>query len=120
MPQNPGNNAVTFTWPGVTPDRLHNVQASDAQSFVQTGCYVQPVTVKDKITDTAYTEATDKCIALLNSNTQSVTAEWYMVFNGLNYRVLGAKPFYDRWGVPVTVTFYVREETPSFATVAPV
>jgi hypothetical protein len=119
MPQNPGNNTVTFTFPGIVADRLHNIPTSPASSFSQTGCYVQPVTVKDKITDVAYTEATDKCIALWNSNTGQVVAEWFMVFNGLNYRVLGAKPFYDRWGRQVTITFYVKEETPSFATVAP-
>ena len=119
MPQNPGNNAVTFTFPGVVADRLHNIAGSPPLSFLQTGCYVQPVTVKDKITDTAYTEATDKCIALWNANTGQVVAEWFAQFNGLNYRVLGAKLFYDRWGRPVTITFYMREETPSFATVMP-
>jgi hypothetical protein len=119
MPQNPGNNAVTFIYPGQVVDRLHNIPTSSPINFVQTGCYVQPVNVKDKITDVAYTEATDKCIALYNANTGQVMAEWFMNFNNLNYRVLGAKLFYDRWARPVTITFYVREETPASATVLP-
>lgn len=111
--QYPGNNTVTFTFPGVESDRLHHVQAQESTSFSQQGCYVDPVSVRDKISDTAYTQATDKIIVLANEDTLSVKAEWFATFNNLDYRVLGAKLFYDSWGRPYTITFYCKDETPS-------
>lgn len=111
--QYPGNNTVKFTYPGITSDRLHHVQGVPSSNFTEKGCYVQPVSVRDKIEDTAYSQATDKVICLANDRTVTVQAEWFVTFNDLDYRVLGTKLFYDAWGRPVTITLYCKTETPS-------
>lgn len=113
MPQNPGNNTVVFNYPGVVNDRLHKVTPVGASTFTQGGCNMQAVTVRDKIDNTQYSQATDKCIAPANTNTQSVVAEWYLTFNGNSYRILGAKPVYDRWARLHHITFYAKTETPT-------
>lgn len=113
MPQNPGNDTVTFTYPGVTADRLHKINAVAGSDFTQRGCSMQPISVKDKIDNTQYTDATDRCFALFNDNTSAVKAEWFIGFNGLNYRVLGTMPYRDFWGNPAYVAFICKEETPT-------
>ncbi len=113
MPQNPGNNTVVFNYPGVVNDRLHKVQAVAPSTFTQGGCNMQAVTVRDKIDNTQYSQATDKCLAPANTNTESVVAEWYLTFNGDVYRILGSKPVYDRWARLHHITFYCKTETPT-------
>jgi hypothetical protein len=113
MPQNPGNDTVTFVYPGVVNDRLHKVTAVASTSFVQTGCSMQPLGVKDKISSTQYSEATQECYALTNANTLSVEAEWFIQFNGLDYRVLGCRPYRDFLGNPVYISFICKEEKPT-------
>lgn len=110
MPQYPGMNTVTFSYPGVAPDRLNKVAGQSAASFTQVGCAMQPVTVKDDLDNTVYSYATDKCIAPTTANTQTVTAEWFIAFNDANFRVLGAKPVYDRWARLDHITFYCKSE----------
>src|ERR1700757_5011739 len=87
--QYPGNSTITFNFPGVTPDRLNNMPSQASSSFTQVGCAMQPVTVKDDLDNTVYSYATDKCIAPPTTNTESVTAEWYLSFNDASFRVLG-------------------------------
>ena len=108
--QYPGNSTITFNFPGVTPDRLNNVPSVASSSFTQVGCAMQPVTVKDDLDNTVYSYATDKCIAPPTTNTESVTAEWYLSFNDASFRVLGAKPVYDRWSRLHHITFYCKSE----------
>lgn len=111
MPLNPGNNTVTFENPGVIADRLHKVAPVDPSSDVVVGCLMQPVSESDKVTDTAYSAATDKCIAPVNDTTQACRAEWFIQFNGDNYRVLGVRPFYDSlWGRLDHITFMCKNE----------
>lgn len=113
MPQNPANDTVTFVYPGVQADRLHKVVTDAPTSFVQHGCSMQPISVRDKIDNTAYSEATDRCFALTNANTLTVAAEWFIQFNGLNYRVLGTEPYRDFWGNPAYIAFICKAETPT-------
>ena len=111
MPQNPGNDVVTFNNPGAAADDLHHITAIASSSFSQGGCSMQPVSVKDTVDVTAYSEATDKCLAPFNAETSSVQAEWYIQpATGGNFRVLGAKPFSDRWGRVHHITFICRDE----------
>jgi hypothetical protein len=110
MPQNPGNDTVTFKFPGVIADRLHKVAGQSPSHFNQGGCSMQPASVKDKVDNTAYSEATDKCLAPYNTQTAQVQAEWYIQFGSGSFRVLGAKPFSDRWGRVHHITFICRDE----------
>lgn len=115
MPLNPGNDTVTFHYPGVVQDRLHNITALAPADTVQGGCSVQPVSVHDKISDTAYSSATDICLAPSNAFTQTVKAEWFIYFiptgtTQLTYRVLGTKPWRDLTGAPDHITFVCRQE----------
>ena len=113
MPKNPGNNTVIFNYPGVVNDRLHKVQSQPPLTFTQTGCNMQTVTVRDHIDNTAYSQATNKCISPSNDNTNSVVAEWLCTFNNDVYRILGANAMYDQWGRIPYVTFYCKTETPT-------
>jgi hypothetical protein len=112
VPLNPGALTVTFSPPGrFSVDRLHTVPASSGLSeFSQSGVAVQPITVKDKVDDTTYAEATDRAITLFNTNTATVTAEWYMTLNSANYRVLGTRNVADAWGVTYQCEFILKEE----------
>lgn len=111
--QYPGNNAIEFVYPGIVSDRLHHIDSKASFSFTDNHCYAQPVSVRDKIDNTAYSQATDKVVCPVNENTKKIDAEWFANFNGLNYRVLGVKPFYDAWGRLVTISLYCKAETPS-------
>lgn len=101
MPLNPGSSSVTFTPPGqFVVDRLHKVPASQGlSSFPQAGCNIQTTTVKDRVDDTAYAEATHRIYTPFNANTAAVDAEWYIVdANNKKYRVMGAHRIPDAWG----------------------
>ena len=111
MPQYPGNNTVNFitvTY-DAAPDRL-GVTGPRETSNSQVGCAMQPISGKDQITDTMYSEATWKCISPATSVTVPVEAEDFVQFNGDKYRVLMVKPFYDRWARLTHITFYCKEE----------
>lgn len=112
---NPGNDTVTFHYPGVVNDRLHNVAAAPSTTTVVRGCSMQPIRVSDHITDTAFSNATDTCIAPWTAFTATVEAEWFVTFTPTGgrpyyYRVLGSKPW--RWftGAPDHITFMCRSE----------
>lgn len=112
MGLNPGNDTVTFTNPAIVADRLHAVTATSASSFTQPGCNVQPVTVADKISDTQYSEATDKCISPPTSQIETVEAEWTAELNGQKFRVIGVKPYRDSpWGRLNSITVMLKEES---------
>ena len=110
MPLNPGNDTVTFNFPGVVNDRLHKVVGVSASTFDQSGCFVQPISVNDKVSDTEYSEATDRCLAPYTDDTQTVKAEWFAVFGGRSYRILGAKPHRDNFGRGLHITFVLKVE----------
>ncbi|RAV17510.1 hypothetical protein DQP57_00355 [Mycobacterium colombiense] len=100
MPQNPGALAITFNPPGdFVVDKYHTVPASEGASpFTQVGCTKQPISVRDKIDNTAYSEATHKIYTPYNTNTAQISAEWTAVYNGISYRVMGIEITPDDWG----------------------
>lgn len=112
MPLNPGRDTVTFSSPAVINDRLHKfVNPVASTSFDQGGCFMQPISVNDKITDTTYSEATDKLIAPYNANTLTVKAEWLVQWSGVQYRILGAKLHRDSFTRGMHITFICKDET---------
>lgn len=118
MPLNPGNTPVTFTPPGrFVVDKYHTVPASSGETgFTQAGCMFQPISVKDKVENTAYAEATDKLFTPYNANIQSVFsssaagAEWYVNDGTFDYRVLGNESVADTYGRFVQGVFVVKNE----------
>jgi hypothetical protein len=110
MPLNPGTDTVTFVFPGVLVDRLHKVQGSAGSQFDQNGCNVQPLSAEDKVSDTEYSEATDKCLAPYNDLTASVLAEWRMEWAGQDFRIMGCRPYRDPFGRGVHILFTVKRE----------
>ena len=113
MPLNPGNQAVTFNPPGnFEVDRLHTQPASTGlSSFTQPGCNLQDISVKDKVDNTAYAEATDKVFTPYNTNIAGVDAEWHMTYNGDDYRVLGVHNTPDALGRIYQGLFILKRET---------
>lgn len=111
MPLNPGRDVVTFIYPGITNDRLHKFATTAASTqFNQTGCNVQPISVDDKVTDTAYSEATDRCLTPFVDAMAAVKAEWKASWGGKTYRVLGVKPHRDNFGRGLHYTVIVKYE----------
>lgn len=112
MPLNPGALTIAFNPPGrFQVDRLHTIPASSGLSpFNQPGCTKQVTSVKDKVNDTAYAEATDKFITPYNGNTAQVDAEWYITYNSINYRVVGSHRTPDEWGRITHCTFITKQE----------
>jgi hypothetical protein len=113
VPLNPGALTITFNPPGrFVEDRLHTKPASSGLSaFSQPGCTLQSATVKDKVDDTAYAEATDKIVTPYNTNTAGVEAEWYAVYGGNSYRILGFRNAPDGWGRFFHCEFIVKNES---------
>ena len=111
MPLNPGNDSVVFvkqSWTGA-PDRLGVTGPVSTYNTV-VGCAMQPISVRDHITDTLYSEATWKCISPTTTVTKAAKAEDMLQFKGDNYRVLGVKPYEDAWGRLDHITLMCREE----------
>lgn len=111
MPLNPGNVVLTFSPPGdFVVDKYHTAPASAGlTAFTQPGCAAQTVKVSDKITDTAYADATHAIYTPWNTNTDGVEAEW-MVQGSKNYRVLGAHKTHDAWNRCYQIHFVCKEE----------
>ncbi|BCP41433.1 hypothetical protein MINTMi27_15260 [Mycobacterium intracellulare] len=100
MPLNPGNLTITFNPPDrFQVDRLHTQPESEGfSSFSQSGCTKHAASVKDKIDNTTYSEATNKIYTPYNSNTALIDAEWTADYGGDTYRVLGVHHTPDPWG----------------------
>jgi len=117
MPLNPGVLTLTFNPPGqFVVDKFHTVPASSGlTAFDQPGCSVQSATVKDKVDNTAYAEATDKIFTPFNTNIQGVFAEWYIVppwgGGAVKFRILGVHNTRDQWGRALQGEFIVKKET---------
>lgn len=110
---NPGVTPVTFNPPGAfVVDQYHTQPANNtgASAFNQLGCNVQTVTMRDKVDNTAYSEATHKIFTPYNSNTAAVEAEWYAVNGSVRYRVLGNHLTGDSWGRIYQCEFIAKEE----------
>lgn len=115
MPLNPGNQTITFNPPGnFVVDKYHTVPASTGlSSFSQPGSNVQSTTVKDKVSNTAYAEATHRVFTPYNTSTSAVTGEWRIVVPnrpGFSYRILGIELIPDTWGRYYFCEFVCKEE----------
>lgn len=116
MAMNPGNQTITFNPPGnFVVDKYHKVPASTGlSSFTQVGSSIQSATVKDKVANTAYAEATHRVYAPYNAKTAVVGAEWRIVPPnapaGTSYRVLGIEKNPDQWGRFYFCEFICKEE----------
>jgi hypothetical protein len=106
----PGSDTVTFKKPGQVQDALHRVTAVAPSQADVTGCSFQPLSVKDDISNTAFSSATHRCIAPTNATTLACKAEDELIYNGQTYRVRGTKKFGDRQARIHHVTVYVEEE----------
>lgn len=114
MPLNPGVLTLTFNPPDdFQVDRLHTVPASTGLStFTQAGSALQTTTVKDKVADTAYAEATHKAYTPYNTSTAAVDSEWYIsIGSDKPYRILGAHMIQDTWGKVYQCEFICKKET---------
>ena len=112
MPLNPGNQTLTFNPPGnFVVDQYHKVPASAGlTSFTQSGSNVQTLSVKDKVANTAYAEATHRVFTPYNTNTSGVTAEWHVLNGSHDYRVLGIELIPVGWGRYYFCEFICKEE----------
>lgn len=112
MPQNPGHQTITFSPPGnFVVDKYHTVPASSGLiSFTQPGTSVQTATVKDKVANTAYAEATHRVFTPYNTSTGGVKAEWKVTNGTRVYRVLGVETIPDAWGRYLFCEFICKEE----------
>lgn len=111
MPLLPGNDTVVFdlqTYDG-TPGK-YNVVGPVSHTHTVVGCFVQPISVSDNLTDTTYSDATTKCIAPSNDVTLAAQSEDKILFQGLTYRIVGTKAYRDFWGRNVHVTFICKEQ----------
>jgi len=112
VPLNPGAQTITFNPPGnFVVDKYHTVPASSGlSSFSQSGSSVQTTTVKDKVANTAYAEATHRVFTPYNTNTAGVGAEWHIVNGSVIYRVLGVESVPDGWGRYLFCEFICKED----------
>lgn len=72
-------------------------------------CWVQPLGVSDKLSDTAYSEATHRMIVPPAGPALFCRAEDFVVWQGQRMRVVGAKVHRNR-GMVDHVTLIVKEE----------
>lgn len=112
MPLNPGNSTVTFSPPGTfVVDKYHTKPASQGLSqFTQPGCMLQTTSVRDRVDNTIYAAATHMVYTPFNTNTDGVSAEWYVSVGGSSFRVLGVHKVNDTWGRCYQVQFICKAE----------
>lgn len=113
MPLNPGNETITFvhveTMNG-TPARYGVIPPLETSSVVR-GCTIQPVSQKDRIADTVYSETTNVCITPTTDFTLSIVADDYLRdANGVKYRIIGPRPYRDGQARTDHITFLCKYE----------
>lgn len=113
MPLNPGNESITFvhvtTMVG-TPVRYGVIPPIETTQVVL-GCTLQPVSEKDKIADTTYSEATNVCITPTTSFTLAIVADDYLTdVAGAQYRIIGCRQYRDGQGRTDHITFLCKYE----------
>lgn len=112
MPLNPGNDTITFIHQSLTgtPDKYGVIAPTQTTSVVG-GCALQPISERDKISDTTYSEATDHCITPVTSFVLTILADDFLQdAAGVKYRILGVRPYRDFWGRNDHVTFVCKYE----------
>lgn len=107
---NPGGDSVTFNARGPVVSRDGNGIATYAvTSTVVTGCFLQPMSVKDKVSDTEFASATHRCISPGRPAVIACMAEDTLTFNDVSYRVVGKKVYNDWNGRLDHITVVVEE-----------
>jgi hypothetical protein len=96
---NPGNDTIAFSVRGSVATRNADGIAQYVPTVtVVTGCFLQPMSLSDKVGDTEFAEATHRCISPPKAAVMSVLAEDTLTdANGVHYRVVGKK-VYRTWG----------------------
>lgn len=112
MPLNPGNDTITFIQLRRTgqPDRYGVIQPTETTSVVR-GCSLQPMSEKDQITNTTFSEATDKCLTPATDFVQAIEPQDFLADkDGVRYRIIGIRPYRDSWGRLDHITFLCKHE----------
>lgn len=108
----PGNDTVTFV--SIATDRTvksdRGRPLKPETSTPQGGCSVQPWIIRDDVTDTQFSEATDKFICPSTVLTRACKAEDRLEFGGDRWRVIGIKPWRKRSGRDHHVTIYAQAQ----------
>jgi len=113
---NPGNDTITVLYENRvsgTKDRYGNILNITTASMP--GCNLQPVKGGDRISDTEYADATDRCICPVSDAALAIRAEdriQYTPVGGdlMTYRVLDIKRYRDWWGRLDHLTLVCRWE----------
>lgn len=90
----PGRDIVTFVSVSATgtKDRLGIAKPVEVATD-QKGCDMQPMSVKDKVSDTEFASATHKCIAPATATVLACKAEDRLEFIDTKYRVIGVRRY---------------------------
>lgn len=105
-----GADTVTFVkdTPSSSFDRQGNpIMDEDLTDLPH--CWVQPMGVKDQVSNTIYSEATHRIIAPPAGAALSCKAEDFIEFDGVRMRVVGVKVHRNR-GMVDHVTVIAKEE----------
>ncbi len=107
-----GSDTVTFV--SIAVDRTTKSDrgrpSKPETPATQTGCSVQPWIIRDKVSDTEFSEATDKFICPVSQVTLACKAEDRLEFLGDKYRVIGTKVWRRRNGQQNHVTIYAQAQ----------
>lgn len=105
-----GADTVTFVkdTPSAQVDRQGNpIMDEDLTDLPH--CWVQPMSVKDQVSDTIYSSATHRVIAPPAGAALACKAEDFIVWQGTRMRVVGVKVHRNR-GMVDHVTVIAKEE----------
>lgn len=108
--KNPGRDSVVFVSIGLTDTKTDRGNRTKAEApTTQAGCSMQPWSVSDKVSDTVYAQATNKCICPVSDVTLACKPEDRLEFNSHKYRVIGTE-LWIRRGVKHHVTVFCQEQ----------
>ena len=113
---NPGNDTITILYKNRLtgdPDPFGNRLTVTSETV--SGCALQPVKEGDKINETEYANATDRCICPASSAVLAINPEDQIQYTPIGadvmtYRVLGIKRYRDWWGRLDHLTLLCRWE----------
>lgn len=105
-----GADTVTFVkdTPSLSVDRQGNPIMDESLTDLP-HCWVQPMGVKDQVSNTIYSEATHRIIAPPAGPALSCEAEDFIVWEGTRMRVVGVKVHRNR-GMVDHVTVIAKEQ----------
>lgn len=108
---NPGGDTVTFvTKGGSSRDSMGNLIVVETSEDVE-GCFFQPVSVDDTVSDTQFASATHRCISPPDDAVVAIGPEDRLIFNGVSHRILGKRTFNDWHGRLDHITIVCEEQS---------